>query len=173
MTAKLDLSRFQATGRETCFHGRHIEPQIYAGLDGTNWRLKDYEARGGYQAWRKILGASTSASGAGAGEGAGMTPEQVIAEVKSSGLRGRGGAGFPTGLKWSFMPRQFPGAKYLVCNSDEGEPGTCKDRDILMFNPHIVIEGMAIAAYAMGVKVAYNYIHGEIFEVYERFEEAL
>jgi NADH-quinone oxidoreductase subunit F len=107
------------------------------------------------------------------GEGVGMTPEQVIAEVKSSGLRGRGGAGFPTGLKWSFMPRQFPGAKYLVCNSDEGEPGTCKDRDLLMFNPHIVIEGMAIAAYAMGVKVAYNYIHGEIFEVYERFEEAL
>ena len=102
-----------------------------------------------------------------------MTPEQVIAEVKASGLRGRGGAGFPTGLKWSFMPRQFPGAKYLVCNSDEGEPGTCKDRDILMFNPHIVIEGMAIAAYAMGIKVGYNYIHGEIFEVYERFEEAL
>ena len=102
-----------------------------------------------------------------------MTPEQVIAEVKASGLRGRGGAGFPTGLKWSFMPRQFPGAKYLVCNSDEGEPGTCKDRDLLMFNPHIVIEGMAIAAYAMGVNVAYNYIHGEIFEVYERFEEAL
>jgi len=97
----------------------------------------------------------------------------VIAEVKTSGLRGRGGAGFPTGLKWSFMPRQFPGAKYLVCNSDEGEPGTCKDRDILMFNPHIVIEGMAIAAYAMGVKVAYNYIHGEIFEVFERFEQAL
>ena len=102
-----------------------------------------------------------------------MTPEQVIAEVKSSGLRGRGGAGFPTGLKWSFMPRQFPGAKYLVCNSDEGEPGTCKDRDLLMFNPHMVIEGMAIAAYAMGVNVAYNYIHGEIFEVYDRFEEAL
>ena len=98
---------------------------------------------------------------------------QVIAEVKASGLRGRGGAGFPTGLKWSFMPRQFPGAKYLVCNSDEGEPGTCKDRDILMFNPHIVIEGMAIAAYAMGIAVGYNYIHGEIFEVYERVEEAL
>ena len=71
------------------------------------------------------------------------------------------------------MPRQYPGPKYLVCNSDEGEPGTCKDRDILMFNPHIVIEGMAIAAYAMGIKVGYNYIHGEIFEVYERFEEAL
>jgi NADH-quinone oxidoreductase subunit F len=156
----LDLSRFQATGRETCFHGRHIQPQIYAGLDGHNWRLKDYEARGGYQALKKVL--ST-----------GMTPDQVIAEVKTSALRGRGGAGFPTGLKWSFMPRQFPGAKYLVCNSDEGEPGTCKDRDILAYNPHIVIEGMAIAAYAMGVKVGYNYIHGEIFEIYERFEEAL
>ena len=80
-----------------------------------------------------------------------MTPEQVIAEVKKSALRGRGGAGFPTGLKWSFMPRQFPGQKYLVCNSDEGEPGTFKDRDILRYNPHIVIEGMAIAAYAMGI----------------------
>ena len=97
----------------------------------------------------------------------------MIAEVKASGLRGRGGAGFPTGLKWSFMPRAFPGQKYLVCNSDEGEPGTFKDRDILRFNPHIVIEGMAIAAYAMGISVGYNYIHGEIFEVYERFEEAL
>ncbi|MEO6898266.1 MAG: NADH-quinone oxidoreductase subunit F, partial [Caldimonas sp.] len=160
----LDLTRFQATGTETCFHDRHIGAQIYAGLDGRNWRLKDYEARGGYQAWRKILEQ---------GEGKGMTADAVIAEVKASSLRGRGGAGFPTGLKWSFMPRQFPGAKYLVCNSDEGEPGTCKDRDILMFNPHIVIEGMAIAAYSMGVKVAYNYIHGEIFEVYERFEEAL
>ena len=160
----LDLSQFQSTGRETCFHGRHINPQIYAGLDGRNWSLKDYEARGGYQALRKILGK---------GDGEGMTPEQVVAEVKASGLRGRGGAGFPTGLKWSFMPRQYPGAKYLVCNSDEGEPGTCKDRDILMFNPHIVIEGMAIAAYAMGISVGYNYIHGEIFEVYERFEAAL
>ena len=156
----LDLSKFQATGNETCFHGRHINPQIYAGLDGRNWRLKDYEARGGYSALRKILSS-------------GMTPDQVIAEVKASGLRGRGGAGFPTGLKWSFMPRQFPGQKYLVCNSDEGEPGTCKDRDILRYNPHIVIEGMAIAAYAMGISVGYNYIHGEIFEVYERFEEAL
>jgi len=71
------------------------------------------------------------------------------------------------------MPRQFPGQKYLVCNSDEGEPGTCKDRDILQFNPHIVIEGMAIAAYAMGISVGYNYIHGEIFRTYDRFEEAL
>ena len=160
----LDLSTFQATGRETCFHGRHIGAQIYAGLDGSNWRLQDYEARGGYQALRKILGQHG---------GAGMTPDQVIAEVKTSALRGRGGAGFPTGLKWSFMPREFTGPKYLVCNSDEGEPGTCKDRDILAYNPHIVIEGMAIAAYAMGVTTAYNYIHGEIFEIYERFEEAL
>ena len=160
MTPEQVLSQFQATGVQTCFHDRHIGAQIYAGLDGTNWRLADYEARGGYQALRKILTE-------------GLTPDQVIAEVKASGLRGRGGAGFPTGLKWSFMPRQFPGQKYLVCNSDEGEPGTCKDRDILQFNPHIVIEGMAIAAYAMGISVGYNYIHGEIFQSYERFEEAL
>ena len=160
----LDLSRFQTDGRETCFHGRHLNPQIYADLNGRNWGLQDYVARGGYQALRKILGQDG---------GEGMTPEQVIAEVKTSGLRGRGGAGFPTGLKWSFMPRMYPGAKYLVCNSDEGEPGTCKDRDILMFNPHIVIEGMAIAAYAMGISVGYNYIHGEIFDAYDRFEVAL
>jgi NADH-quinone oxidoreductase subunit F len=160
----LDLTKFQATGAETCFHGRHISPQIYADLNGSNWSIKDYEARGGYAALRKILGKDG---------GEGMTADQVIAEVKTSALRGRGGAGFPTGLKWSFMPRQFPGQKYLVCNSDEGEPGTCKDREILMHNPHIVIEGMAIAAFAMGIKVGYNYIHGEIFEVYERFEAAL
>jgi NADH-quinone oxidoreductase subunit F len=146
---------------ETCFHGRHISPQILAGLDSPDaWRLADYEARDGYQALRRILSE-------------GLTPEQVIAEVKAAALRGRGGAGFPTGLKWSFMPRQFPGQKYLVCNSDEGEPGTFKDRDILRYNPHIVIEGMAIAAYAMGITVGYNYIHGEIWETYDRFEEAL
>ena len=147
--------------QETCFHGRHIQPQIYAGLvspDG--WHLKDYEQREGYQALRRILSEK-------------ITPEQVIAEMKSSGLRGRGGAGFPTGLKWSFMPRQFPGQKYLVCNSDEGEPGTFKDRDILRYNPHIVIEGMTIAAYAMGIPVGYNYIHGEIWSTYERFEQAI
>ncbi|OXR50432.1 MULTISPECIES: NADH-quinone oxidoreductase subunit NuoF [unclassified Pusillimonas] len=146
--------------RSMIFHGRHIDPQIVANLDGTNWRLDDYIKRGGYEALRKILTT-------------GMKPEDVIAEVKASGLRGRGGAGFPTGLKWSFMPRNLPGQKYLVCNSDEGEPGTFKDRDILRFNPHIVIEGMAIAAYAMGISVGYNYIHGEIFEIYDRFEEAL
>jgi len=145
---------------QTCFHGRHLQPMILAGLDGENWRLRDYESRGGYSALRRILTEP-------------MTPEAVIAEVKKSALRGRGGAGFPTGLKWSFMPRQFPGQKYVVCNSDEGEPGTFKDRDILRYNPHIVIEGMAIAAYAMGVSVGYNYIHGEIWADYERFEEAL
>jgi NADH-quinone oxidoreductase subunit F len=160
-----NLAQFQATGAQTCFHGRHMGAQILDGLDGSNWELKDYEARGGYAALRKIL---LGAQGAEP-----MTQDQVIAEVKVSGLRGRGGAGFPTGLKWSFMPRQYAGQKYLVCNSDEGEPGTCKDRDILMFNPHIVIEGMAIAAFAMGISVGYNYIHGEIFEVYERFEVAL
>ena len=158
------LSQFQAKGLESCFHGRHINPQIYDGLNGRNWSLQDYLARGGYQALRTILGLNGEAA---------WTQDQVIACVKESGLRGRGGAGFPTGLKWSFMPRQFNGQKYLVCNSDEGEPGTCKDRDILEFNPHIVIEGMAIAAYAMGISVGYNYIHGEIFQTYERFEAAL
>ncbi|HVK56400.1 MAG TPA: NADH-quinone oxidoreductase subunit NuoF [Burkholderiales bacterium] len=133
---------------------------ILAGLDGSNWRLKDYESRGGYQALRKIVSEK-------------IPPEAVINEVKKSALRGRGGAGFPTGLKWSFIPRQFPGDKYLVCNSDEGEPGTFKDRDIIRYNPHILIEGMIIAGYAMGIKVGYNYIHGEIWAEYERFEEAL
>lgn len=158
------LSQFQSSGEKTCFHGRHINPQIYAGLNGNNWSLKDYEARGGYQALRKVLGKDG---------GEGMTQDQIIAIIKESGLRGRGGAGFPTGLKWSFMPRQFPGDKFLVCNSDEGEPGTCKDREILMHNPHIVIEGMAIGAFAIGASRGYNYIHGEIFQVYERFQAAL
>ena len=133
---------------------------LMAGLDGKNWRLADYEQRGGYRALRKLLTEK-------------LPPEGVIAEVKKSALRGRGGAGFPTGLKWSFMPRQFPGAKYIVCNSDEGEPGTCKDRDLLRYNPHSVIEGMIIAGYATGSTAAYNYIHGEIWEVYEQFEQAL
>jgi NADH-quinone oxidoreductase subunit F len=144
----------------TCLHDRHIQPLILAGLDGANWRLADYVKRGGYASLRRILTEN-------------IPPEQVIAELKASSLRGRGGAGFPTGLKWSFMPRQFPGQKYLVCNSDEGEPGPFKDRDILRYNPHSVIEGMAIGAYAMGIPVGYNYIHGEIWDVYDRFEEAL
>ncbi|MBI4743128.1 MAG: NADH-quinone oxidoreductase subunit NuoF [Betaproteobacteria bacterium] len=131
------------------------------GLDGDNaWRLADYVKRGGYSALKRILAEK-------------MPQEQVINEVKKSVLRGRGGAGFPTGLKWSFMPRSFPGEKYVVCNSDEGEPGTFKDRDILRYNPHSVIEGMAIAAYAMSATRGYNYIHGEVWEIYTRFEEAL
>ena len=125
------------------------------------WTLESYEKHGGYQAWRRIL----------AGE---LTPEAIIEEVKASGLRGRGGAGFPTGLKWSFMPRNAPGQKYLVCNSDESEPGTCHDREVLRYNPHSLVEGMAIASYAMGVTVAYNYIRGEfIDEPVPRFENAL
>ncbi len=125
-----------------------------------SWKLETYVANGGYEALRKILTEQVSA-------------ESIIAEVKKSALRGRGGAGFPTGLKWSFMPRHYQGEKYLVCNTDEGEPGTFKDRDILLLNPHALIEGMAIAAYTMGVQKGYNYIHGEIWQAYERFEEAL
>ena len=119
-----------------------------------------YETHGGYKVWRKILN----------GE---MTPDEIITELKTSGLRGRGGAGFPTGLKWSFMPRNQEGQKYVVCNSDEGEPGTCHDRDILRYNPHSVIEGMAIAGFVMNASVGYNYIRGEFMEPYYRFEEAL
>lgn len=144
----------------TSLHNRHIKPLIFAGLTGDNWGLEEYVKRGGYESLKRILKE-------------GMTPDQVIAEVKASTLRGRGGAGFPSGLKWSFMPKNYAGQKYLVCNSDEGEPGTFKDRDILRYNPHSVIEGMTIAAYAMGVSVGYNYIHGEIFAEYDRFEEAL
>jgi len=138
-----------------------INPILSVGLDGDKaWRLDDYVKRGGYAALKRILADQT-------------TPDQVTAEIKKSVLRGRGGAGFPTGLKWSFMPKAFVGDKYVVCNSDEGEPGTFKDRDILLFNPHAVIEGMIIAGYAMGAGRGYNYIHGEVWEVYKRFEEAL
>jgi len=112
------------------------------------WELETYLKIGGYEAWKKILVEKTPR-------------EQVIESVKASGLRGRGGAGFPTGLKWSFMPRNAPIQKYVVCNSDESEPGTCHDRDILRYNPHALIEGMAIAGYAMGATVGYNYIRGE------------
>ncbi|MGZ5699149.1 MAG: NADH-quinone oxidoreductase subunit F, partial [Usitatibacter sp.] len=129
-------------------------------LDGSNWGLKGYQDRGGYKAIAKIVNDK-------------LTPDAVIAEVKKSALRGRGGAGFPTGLKWSFMPKNFPGQKYIVCNSDEGEPGTFKDRDILRYNPHALIEGMMIAGYAIGATVGYNYIHGEIWNEYEIFERAL
>lgn len=138
-----------------------INGVLMEGLNGdASWCLKDYVARGGYEQLKRILESKVS-------------QEEVIGEIKKSVLRGRGGAGFPTGLKWSFMPRSFPGDKYVVCNTDEGEPGTFKDRDIMRYNPHAVIEGMAIAAYAMGANRGYNYVHGEIWEIYQRFEAAL
>ncbi|MCF6263032.1 MAG: NADH-quinone oxidoreductase subunit NuoF [Xanthomonadales bacterium] len=125
------------------------------------WLLENYLQLGGYKAWAKILDEKTP-------------QEEIIEIVKASGLRGRGGAGFPTGLKWSFMPRSAPGQKYLLCNSDESEPGTCHDRDILRYNPHAVIEGMAIAAYSMGASAAYNYLRGEFHhQPFENFEAAL
>ena len=134
-----------------------LRPLILANTNGdAGWRLEHYLARGGYSALKKVITGK-------------VPPETLIAEMKASVLRGRGGAGFPTGLKWSFMPKG-EGEKYLCCNSDEGEPGTFKDRNILRYNPHAVIEGMTIAAWATGATRGYNYIHGEIFE---RFEEAL
>ncbi|MGD9264450.1 MAG: NADH-quinone oxidoreductase subunit NuoF [Lysobacterales bacterium] len=135
---------------------------VFTTLDAeVPWSLETYLGIGGYEAWKKILAEKTD-------------PADIIENVKQSALRGRGGAGFPAGLKWSFMPRSAPGQKYILCNSDESEPGTCKDRDILRFNPHAVIEGMAIAGYAMGATVGYNYMRGEFHhEPYERFEGAL
>ncbi len=125
------------------------------------WSMETYESVGGYEAWRRILSERPE-------------PSAIIDEVKASGLRGRGGAGFPTGLKWSFMPRDYQGQKYLVVNSDESEPGTCKDRDIFRFNPHALVEGMAIAGYAMGATVGYNYMRGEFMdEPYERLMAAV
>jgi NADH-quinone oxidoreductase subunit F len=125
------------------------------------WSLENYLSLGGYEAWQKILD----------GE---MDRGAVIEEVKNSGLRGRGGAGFPTGLKWSFMPKDPSIQKYLVCNSDESEPGTCHDRELLRYNPHALIEGMAIAGFAMDATVSYNYIRGEFLgEPVPRFDAAL
>ena len=135
-----------------CFTTLHFEEP---------WSYENYLKAAGYQAWRKILAEK-------------IPREQVIEMVKASSLRGRGGAGFPTGLKWSFMPRNAPGQKYILCNSDESEPGTCKDRDILRFNPHAVVEGLAIACYATNSTVAYNYLRGEFHhEPFERVEQAV
>ena len=135
---------------------------VFTHLDAERcWSLEAYRKVGGWQAWEKIVEEKTS-------------QEEIIEAIKKSALRGRGGAGFPTGLKWSFMPRSAPGQKYLLCNSDESEPGTCHDRDILRYNPHALLEGMAIASYAMGVTVAYNYLRGEFHhEPFERVEAAL
>ncbi len=124
------------------------------------WAIDSYRSTGGYESLISILEGN-------------MSPEDIVNEVKASGLRGRGGAGFPTGLKWSFMPRNAPGQKYIVCNSDEGEPGTFKDRDILRYNPHALIEGMVIAGIATGATVGYNYMRGEFVEPYNRVEQAM
>ncbi len=125
------------------------------------WAYESYRQVGGYEAWQRVLN----------GE---LTREEIIEELKTSNLRGRGGAGFPVGIKWSFMPRNQPGQKYLVCNSDESEPGTCKDRDLLRYNPHAMIEGMAIGCFTMGATIGYNYLRGEFMdEVYRHVEQAL
>jgi NADH-quinone oxidoreductase subunit F len=125
------------------------------------WTLETYRKIGGYEVWEKTLREKP-------------TRESIIDALKASGLRGRGGAGFPTGTKWSFMPRNSPIQKYLVCNSDESEPGTCHDRDILRFNPHALIEGLALGGYSTNSTVAYNYIRGEFLgEPIPRFEAAL
>ena len=136
---------------ETCFRTLHLDK---------SWTLETYVANGGYEVLKKILKEKTPVS-------------ELIDELKTSALRGRGGAGFPTGLKWTFMPRDAEGQKYIVCNSDEGEPGTCKDRDILRYNPHQLVEGMAIAGYCIGASKGYNYIRGEFWEPYERFQGAI
>ena len=136
-----------------CFRTMHLDAAV-------RHTLESYRSVGGYVQWERILKDKPDAG-------------TLIEELKLSALRGRGGAGFPTGLKWSFMPRNKPGQKYIVCNSDEGEPGTCKDRDVLRYNPHQLIEGMAIAGYCIGATVGYNYIRGEFYEPTARFDEAL
>jgi len=136
---------------EVCFKNIHLDK---------SWLMDAYQLGGGYEVLKKILKEKTK-------------PEDIIETLKLSALRGRGGAGFPTGIKWSFMRRDMPGQKYIVCNSDEGEPGTCKDRDILRYNPHALIEGMIIAGYVIGATVGYNYIRGEFWEPFERMEGAI
>lgn len=136
---------------EICFRTLHLDQP---------WTLATYQSIGGYKQLKKILLDK-------------IPPEKVIESLKLAALRGRGGAGFPTGLKWSFIRHDMPGQKYVLCNADEGEPGTCKDRDILRYNPHQLIEGMVIAGYAMGATVVYNYIRGEFWEPYTVFETAL
>jgi NADH-quinone oxidoreductase subunit F len=121
-------------------------------------RIEVYEANGGYSALKKALG---------------ITPEAVTDEVKKSGLRGRGGACFPTGLKWTFMPKGTDKAKYLAVNADESEPGSFKDRQILEFNPHQFVEGILIASYAMGIKTAYVYIRGEYVKWMKILQKAI
>ncbi|MBP9727379.1 MAG: NADH-quinone oxidoreductase subunit NuoF [Gammaproteobacteria bacterium] len=136
---------------QVCYRTLHLDQP---------WLLSSYESIGGYSVWKKILAEKTP-------------PAELLEKIKTSSLRGRGGAGFPTGIKWSFIKPESPGPKYLLCNADEGEPGTAKDRDILRFNPHQLIEGICIGAYIMGIDVGYIYIRGEFAEPIERIEAAL
>ncbi len=122
------------------------------------WTLDTYLSHDGYLGLRKALA---------------MTPDQVVAEVKESGLRGRGGAGFPTGTKWSFIDRTSPKPKYLVINADESEPGTCKDMPLLLTTPHFLVEGAIIAAYAIGARQAFIYLRGEVLPVLRRLQAAV
>ena len=128
-----------------------------------SWKIQTYMSSGGYLTWKQIL----------QGQPGNETRKKIIETIKQSGLRGRGGAGFPTGLKWSFMP-EGDDQKYIICNSDESEPGTCHDREILKLNPHALIEGMAISGFAMNATVGYNYVRGEFIEdCFPRIESAL
>jgi NADH-quinone oxidoreductase subunit F len=124
-----------------------MEPILLRARGTPNSRsIVTYHEAGGYESLRKVLG---------------LQAETVIEEVKKSGLRGRGGAGFPTGVKWGFVPRDLPKPKYLICNADESEPGTFKDREIIRVDPHMLLEGIIISSYAIGAHVAYIYIRGE------------
>lgn len=135
-----------------------MQKLILRGIENLH-KLEVYESNGGYSALRKALKE--------------MKPEDIVEEVKSSNLRGRGGACFPTGLKWSFMPKSNDRPKYLCCNGDESEPGSFKDREIFEKNPHQFIEGTLIACYAMGIKTAYVYIRGEYYKWIELLQKAI
>ena len=126
--------------------------------DETPWKLESYKSHEGYDALRKALS---------------MEPAEVLSLVKDSGLRGRGGAGFPTGMKWSFVPQNNPKPKYLVVNGDESEPGTCKDMPLIMASPHTLVEGALIACYAFGAEQAFIYLRGEVAHVARRLQQAI
>lgn len=126
--------------------------------DERSWKIGNYERQGGYQALRKALT---------------MSPDDVVNEVKDAGLRGRGGAGFPTGMKWSFLPKDNPNPRYLVVNGDESEPGTCKDMPLMMASPHTLVEGVIISAYAVNAHHAFIYIRGEVVHIIRRVQQAV
>src|ERR1043166_1394929 len=137
-------------GRKLLIHNDHV-PNIHT--------LDVYRAHGGYASVEKALKE--------------MKPEQIVDEVKKSGLRGRGGAGFPTGMKWSFLAKPEGVPRYLVCNADESEPGTFKDRYLMEFIPHLLIEGMIVSAYALGSNVSYIYIRGEYAWITDILDNAI